>query len=357
MFVISNNKIKKELKTLAIGELIPYEKNPRYNDKAAAEVAESIRQCGYCAPIIVDEKRVILAGHTRYKALQRLGWDKVEVLIISGMTETQKKKYRLLDNKVGEAAEWDIDLLTEELDGLDFDDFDFGFDDLIPDPFAEEAAHDKHKQETLEKATNILQTGKAMFNGEGYYDIPILQPLEDLPPVNSWIGFNYVLSDKRTAEEKAETGVHFFLDDYQFERIWNNPDDYMEKLAQYAVVASPDFSPIQGLPMATQIFNHYRKHWVGAYMQQYGITVIPTITGNLDALPWFLDGEPKNAILLTSAMWTHTEDMERDYMTLWHEIIDKLHPKVVVVYGKSPKECEKDCEIIEIPSFAQARFK
>lgn len=108
-------------------EIVPYEKNPRKNDDAVAYVMESIKQCTYVAPIIVDEDGVILAGHTRYKALKKLGYKEADVLIKEGLTEEQKRKYRLLDNKTNEFAEWDDALLSEELAELDFEGFDFGF--------------------------------------------------------------------------------------------------------------------------------------------------------------------------------------------------------------------------------------
>ncbi len=69
----------------------PYENNPRINDEAVDDVAESIRQCSYIAPIIIDEDGVILAGHTRYKALKKLGYQECEVVIASDLTEAQKK--------------------------------------------------------------------------------------------------------------------------------------------------------------------------------------------------------------------------------------------------------------------------
>lgn len=113
---------------LSLTEIQPYEKNPRHNDSAVEAVAESIRQCGYVAPIIVDEKYVILAGHTRYKALMRLGMNTAMVIVKAGLTEEQKRKYRILDNKTGEIATWDAELLSIDLTELDFDGFDFGFD-------------------------------------------------------------------------------------------------------------------------------------------------------------------------------------------------------------------------------------
>ena len=120
-----------KLETKKLTEIRPYHRNPRKNDDAVDAVAESIRQCGYIAPIIVDEDGVILAGHTRYKALKNLGRAEAEVIIKAGLTDEQKRKYRLLDNKTNELAGWDFDLLADELDGLDLTvfDFDWGIED------------------------------------------------------------------------------------------------------------------------------------------------------------------------------------------------------------------------------------
>lgn len=117
-----------ELLKVLIDSITPYENNPRKNDGAVEAVAESIRQCGYCAPILCDENREILAGHTRLKALRLLGYQECEIVIISNLTDEQKRKYRLLDNKTNEFALWDFDKLQEELDNLDFEGFDFGFE-------------------------------------------------------------------------------------------------------------------------------------------------------------------------------------------------------------------------------------
>lgn len=126
-----------ELKKMKLSEIKPYGKNPRKNDGAVDAVAESIKQCGYCSPIIVDENNVVLAGHTRLKALKKLGREECEVVVKEGLTEEQKQKYRILDNKTGEFAEWDFNVLDAQLPSLDFGDFDFGFDiqNVSPDDF------------------------------------------------------------------------------------------------------------------------------------------------------------------------------------------------------------------------------
>ena len=117
-----------ELVKVKLSEIKPYENNPRKNDDAVEAVVESIKQCGYVAPIVVDEKMVILAGHTRYKALKKLKKKEAQVVIKEGLSEEQKKKYRILDNKTAEIAEWDLELLELEMADLDFGGFDFGFE-------------------------------------------------------------------------------------------------------------------------------------------------------------------------------------------------------------------------------------
>lgn len=109
-----------------LSDIRPYENNPRINDEAVDDVAESIVQCSYIAPIIVDEENIILAGHTRYKALQKLGRDECEVIEVTGLTEEQKRKYRLYDNKTAEMSSWDQKKLSEELCDVDFCGYDFG---------------------------------------------------------------------------------------------------------------------------------------------------------------------------------------------------------------------------------------
>lgn len=154
-----------EIIKLKIDEVIPYENNPRNNDEAVAYVAESIKQCGYCSPIIIDEDNVILCGHTRLKALKQLGYKEVECVRKSGMTDEQKKKYRILDNKTAEVAEWNFDLLEEELKDLDFGDFDFGFDDMpeLSEPVEiteDEVPEVDDKSEPITKPGDIWQLGK-----------------------------------------------------------------------------------------------------------------------------------------------------------------------------------------------------
>ena len=99
-------------------DLIPYANNPRKNDAAVDKVAESIREFGFKNPIIVDGNNEIIAGHTRLKAAEKLGIDKVPTIKAEDLTPEQVKAFRIADNKTHEFAGWDMDLLREELDGV-----------------------------------------------------------------------------------------------------------------------------------------------------------------------------------------------------------------------------------------------
>lgn len=120
--------MEKELVRMKIEDLVPYKKNPRVIPRDAVEdVKESYRQCGYIDPIEIDENNVILSGHTRRLAAIEEGISEVDCLRVIGMTEEQKRKYRLLANKTGEKSTWDFELLEGELESVDFAGYDFGF--------------------------------------------------------------------------------------------------------------------------------------------------------------------------------------------------------------------------------------
>lgn len=125
--------MEKKFMRVKVADLVPYERNPRrIPEEAVDDVRESIRQCGALDPIEVDENMVILSGHTRRLAYLAEGIEETDVVQYIGMTEEQKRKYRLLANKTGEKSGWDFDLLNWEAGELDFEGYDFGFD-LTPD--------------------------------------------------------------------------------------------------------------------------------------------------------------------------------------------------------------------------------
>jgi ParB-like chromosome segregation protein Spo0J len=120
-----------EVKLVAIDSVKPYEANPRINDAAVDAVATSRREFGFRQPIVVDADGVIICGHTRWKAAKKLALAKVPVHVAKDLSPEQVKAYRIADNKTGELAEWNMDLLPIELKDLQAADFDLsllGFD-------------------------------------------------------------------------------------------------------------------------------------------------------------------------------------------------------------------------------------
>src|SRR6187402_2248211 len=108
--------MKIELRKLS--ELKPYLDNPRQNDAAVEAVAKSIREFGFRQPIVVDADDVIVVGHTRFKAAQQLGLEKVPVHVAKDLTPEQARAYRIADNQTATLSSWDFELLPVELSEL-----------------------------------------------------------------------------------------------------------------------------------------------------------------------------------------------------------------------------------------------
>ena len=124
-----------EIKMVKVEDLKPYVNNPRLNDDAVEYVANSIKQFGFKVPMVIDKDNVIVAGHTRYKASLELGLKEVPCIVADDLTDEQIKAFRLADNKVSEKAEWNIELLDEELNDLDIDMSEFGFENINVDDY------------------------------------------------------------------------------------------------------------------------------------------------------------------------------------------------------------------------------
>lgn len=128
-----NKKNTMAINWVSPNEIKPYDNNPRINDHAVDKVANSLKDFGWQQPIVVDQDKTIIVGHTRWKAANKLGMEQIPILVALDLTEAQVKAYRLADNRTGELAEWDFNLLPIELEDLkmmDFDMGDIGFSDI-----------------------------------------------------------------------------------------------------------------------------------------------------------------------------------------------------------------------------------
>ena len=166
-----------------LSELIPYDKNPRNNEAAVDPVAESIREFGFKVPIIIDGNGVIVAGHTRLLAAKKLGLKKVPCVVADDLTEEQIKAFRLADNKVSELAEWNVDLLGEELKEItDIDMSEFGFElsefDVEPTEIQEDEVPDI-PEEAITKLGDLWELGGHRLICGDSTDIAVIDRLMD----------------------------------------------------------------------------------------------------------------------------------------------------------------------------------
>lgn len=135
-----------KIEEMDVSQVYAYDGNPRDNDAAVDAVANSIKEFGFKVPIIIDRNNVIIAGHTRLKAAEKIGLQKVPVIRANDLSDEQVKAFRLADNKVAELSEWDFGLLAGELEGIDDIDMSlFGFDLPADEDEAQEAAEDEYE--------------------------------------------------------------------------------------------------------------------------------------------------------------------------------------------------------------------
>lgn len=184
-----------------------------------------------------------------------------------------------------------------------------------------------------------------LFDGVGQYDIPEIEPTQF--DSAEFIGFNYA----RNAKKPESKAVHFFLDDYQFNRVWTDSDRYVEMLKRFKYVLTPDFSLYTGFPKLLQIYNHYRKHWLGAYWQMHGINVIPTICwSDRDSFEWCFDGEPTQSVIAVSSVGTQNSvEKKRRFLDGYFEMVERLEPELIIFYGRVPEEREGN--IVKVGAF------
>ena len=192
-----------QIESVALNKIIPYIRNPRKNENAVEKVASSIKEFGFRQPIVVDSENVIIAGHTRFEAAKRLGLDVVPIHVADGLTEQQAKAYRIADNRVGQEAEWDYDLLKLELEELDNPEL-TGFDED-------------------ELKGIIAEVGEGMTGEEGLTDPDYVPEVPDEPVTVSgdlWkLGEHRLLCGDATKKEDVER----MMDGVRADMVFTDP--------------------------------------------------------------------------------------------------------------------------------------
>ena len=316
---------------IPIDQLKPYEKNARKHEQLDIDnIATSIEKYGFNDPVgIATDKNIIVEGHGRVMACRKLGIDVVPCVRLDHLTTKQRREYAIAHNATAELSKWDRDILPQELEDLDFDDFDFDFS-----AFEVIEQDDLPQEEKVNERERTYKQYNLQYNDlervAGKYQMPIIEREIIETPKKPPIGFNYVLSTK-----EKDRAVHMFLDDYQIERLWGNPEMYVEKLMDFECVFTPDFSLYSDMPIAMQIWNTYRSRLVGQIMQDYGVRVIPTISwGKKETFDFCFDGIEEGSICVVSTIGVKRDE---EAAQIWRdgmdEMIKRIKPYAIWVYG------------------------
>ena len=312
-----------KIESLDIDEIKLYEKNSkRHPKKQIEQIKKSIQEFGFNDPIAIDENNTIIEGHGRYEALKQLGYKNVECIRLSHLNEEQKKAYILVHNKLNMETGFDDSILFEELNDIidiDMEDFGFNIDDI--DVFKENERHRTNDTYNLD----IVDTDNSTND---FWQMPIIKNDNVIP--SDLMGFNYA----KTSDNK-KTGIHFYLDDYQFERVWNNLEEYIDILKEYECILSPDFSLYMDMPMPMKIWNIYRSRQIGQYYQSQGIKVIPTLSwAEKETFEFAFKGIPKGSIVSISTIGVKRD---KEALQIWKDgmdaMIQEIQPSTILVYG------------------------
>lgn len=317
---------------LEIEGLKPYEYNSKkHSEKQLKQIMASIEEFGFLSPCLVDENNNIIAGHGRTQAAAMLGMSKVPCVRCEGLTDDQRKAYIIADNRLTELGGWNKELVAAELSLLDSKGFDidvtgFNIKDVESILYKPELSYGAENKRTVN--TYNLNLLKRTDITKDFWQMPVIENNNYIP--ERMIGFNYA----KTSKDK-EACVHFYLDDYQFERVWNSPEKYAEILAEYECILSPDFSLYIDMPMPMKIWNVYRSRQIGAFYQSYGINVIPTISwAEPETFEFCFEGIPQGSIVSVSTIGVKKNN---EAFEVWRNgmlaMIDKIKPSTILVYG------------------------
>lgn len=195
---------------------------------------------------------------------------------------------------------------------------------------------------------------KTKFYSNNKWGIPNIERIRskeiDLHGIEP-ISFNYV----KTTKDLSNKLVHFFIDDYQFERLWNNPEKYTNMLKKAKYVLTPDFSLYRDMDLAIQLYNTYKNRWVGAYLQSEGIKIIPTISWSTkESYDFCFEGiEEENVVAIATYGIAKDKEAKKIFYEGYEEMKRRIKPSLILCYGESevPREC------LRIRTFTERKWR
>jgi hypothetical protein len=181
----------------------------------------------------------------------------------------------------------------------------------------------------------------------GSYDMPFLYAQKiDLQDI-ALIAFSNTRHEEASATKRERT-VHFFLDDYKFDEVWNDPESQLFRLKQYKQVMSPGFSAYANMPEPLQIYNTFRNRWCASYWQFSELVVIPTIVwGGENTFAFCFDGIERGCIVAISTLGAM--DDEVSFRLGYEKMCDTIQPEVVLNYGSEFGWMKETANLITIP--------
>lgn len=317
-----------------ISELNPAPYNPRKLSKSEYEkLKKSIEKFGYIEPIIWNKQTGnVVGGHQRLKILQEQGAMEVECVIVD-FPEDEEKVLNLALNKI--SGEFDTDKLNDLFNKLKLKNIDLNLTGFhineIEKIFDDKEKYFSEKQERSLELYNLYdfdETRTATF-----YQFPTLKACHYVP--EELIRFNDIRTAKPSDYKK---GVHFYIYDSVFERVWNRPAENIRLIKRFSCSLTPNFSLYVDMPMAMKIWNIYRTMLIGQMMQDEGMNVIPSVAWcDKETLDFCFDAiEPGGVV----AIETHGFKNDKEAQKLWimgtEAMIEKLHPEMILCYGTKP---------------------
>lgn len=191
----------------------------------------------------------------------------------------------------------------------------------------------------------------AVWKKSAKYGIPVLKPCDLVPEtLAAW-------NNPRSRANAAENGaIHFFLDDYRFETVWNKPARSFQRIQEVGAALTPDFSIWPEMPEAIQLWNIYRSRWCGVYWQHYGIKVIPTVSwGRPNTFDFAFEGLPERSVLAVGSVGVRNAEARQVFKDGLSELVDRVQPSLLLSYGTLP--CSVNAEVREYPTVWDLRRK
>ncbi|MDR3363641.1 MAG: DUF4417 domain-containing protein [Clostridiales Family XIII bacterium] len=187
---------------------------------------------------------------------------------------------------------------------------------------------------------------------DGKYDVPMVRKQKiDLGKLKL-IRFSTIVKNET---RDTDATIHFFEYDDRFDGVWKNPPAYLAEIKQYRQIMTPDFSMYTDMALSLQIFNTFRNRWLGAYWQENGMSVIPTISWSNDwSYEFCFDGVEKGSCVAVSTLGC--QDVKKQFMAGFAKMCERIEPQTVICYAMPFDEMRDMANVMAVPYLRNTRI-